>query len=190
MAEPINGDDLLAQIKPVLATQRTQICLRPDLIREWENLNEQLTTTQAEGTRRLAETATKQAKALARKIQKLEADIDAASAWFVFQALPVAKYQALVAEHPPREGDQFDLYAGHNREVVQDELIRQCLIDPVFSDAGWETFKATCAPSEWAALRDAANEANGGAVAPPKSPLASLILSKSGNASESPERGV
>lgn len=186
MTQPIDGDALLAKLKPTLKIVRQQVCMRPDLMDEWEAAESALIAAQdslAAPGRRLAAQA-ESTEALAERVQAAEAAAEEASVWFEFQALPVEKYQMLVAEHPPRGDNHLDLFAGHDREAVADELVRRCLINPVFSEAGWAEYKATCRASVWGALRDAASEANGGQVAPPKSLVASPAPSKSGSASE------
>lgn len=192
MTGPVDGDALIARVSPTLKETRTQICLRPDLVTQWEKLNEELTeeTQKAVDGRLNQGSVSAKAKQFARKIQKLEAEIEDASAWFTFRAMPKDEFHALCAEHPARENDRLDMMVGYNREAVGNLLVRVCLIDPVFSDAGWERFSATCGPTEWQELRDASFDANGGVGEIPKSQLASLILAKpsSGSASRAPGR--
>ena len=184
MSEPINGDVLLARVKPVLKESRTQICLRPDLVERHEILSDELAKAQesAPAARMAGKGSTAEAKKIAKDIVALEAEIEGASAWFVHRALPKDEFRALCAKFPPRKDNQIDLVAGYDRDAVADLLIRECLIDPVFSDTGWAAFLTTCAPTEWSELRDNAFEANGG-TSVPKSLLASQVLSPKGNAS-------
>lgn len=181
MNAPVNGDDFLARVKPVLKEHRVQICLRPDLVQRWEQLNEQLAESRAQSAGgRLSDgkAATAAQKKLAKDIVALEAEIDAASAWFTFRALPAADFRALCAEFPPRKDNQIDQITGYDRDAVADALIRRCLVDPVFSEAGWAEFMSVCAPTEWQELRDGVFEANGGTEKAPKSRLASEVLSR------------
>lgn len=185
MSEPINGDELLARIKPQLRTVKTQICLQPDLLEAWEDAAEELAAAEdAAGAGRLAGASAKAPKAAQKKLDDIEAKIDEVSPWFTFRAMPTEEYQALTAKHPPREDDQIDLFAGHNRDAVVAVLVRECLVDPVFSDEGYKALLASCAPSQWAAMRDAALEVNGGAVKPPKSRRESPRLSVPASDSE------
>lgn len=185
MSAPVNGDDLLARIKPKLRRIRHQVCLRPDLLDQWQDASDELKAARdAATTGRLNSEETSALRGYAETVKAIEDEMDAVSPWFEFEALSIPQYQALVAEHPPREGDQMDLYAGHNRDAVLDALVRRCLVDPVFSDEGWATFLETCAPAEWSALRSAVTEANGGTVKPPKSRLASRLLAGPANDSE------
>lgn len=184
MAEPINGDELLARVKPQLKEHRTQICLRPDLVDEWERLDKELREAKETTTGRLSAGNSAAVEKLAQQVVDVEAQIEEASAWFTFRALPQSQYRAVLADHPPREDNQMDAIAGHDRDAVADVLIRKCLVDPTFTEAGWRTFMETCAASEWVELREAAFEANGGSVTPPKSALASEVLSKRAPASK------
>lgn len=184
MSEPIDGDALLARIKPQLRRIRTQVCLQPNLLEEWEDAQAALDAAQDATGGRLNGEKAKAPKKLADRLAAIEAEIDKSSPWFEFEAMPIEKYQALAAKHPPRENDQMDIYYGHNRDAVIKELVRACLVDPVFSDEGWREFMATCAPSEWAALRDAVTEVNGGSVKPPKSRQGSRRVREPANVSE------
>jgi hypothetical protein len=175
---PINGDELLARVKPVLKEQRVQICLRPDLMQQHENLEEELRTGAAMGGNRLNPSGKTGPRTTAEAIQALEEEIEAASVWFTFRALPKDEFRAMTTAYPPRPEVPLDLYWGYNQAEMAEALVRKCLIDPVFSEEGWASFVATCAPGEWAELRDAVMEANGGSFTPPKSLLASQVLNR------------
>lgn len=184
MSEPINGDELLAKIKPQFKEVRTEVCLRPDLIEQWSELNAALAAEQGKTAGRLSDgTVSPEAKKLAKKITAVETEIVAASMPFTFRALPIDEYQSLCTEHPPRKDVQFDHLRGYNLDAVAEALVRRCLVDPVFTDDGWDKLRAALGRSEWDELRNAAAEANGGAAAPPKSALALRVLGKSDNAS-------
>lgn len=187
MSEPTSGDELLASIKPKLRVIRTQVCLQPDLLEQWEDLSSELAEAQeSAGGGRMNGPEVKTAKSLQRKLDDLEAVIDEVSPWFTYKAMPTKEYQALTAQHPPREDNQIDMFAGHDRDAVVSELVRKCLVgvakqehdDPMpVSDQAWADLLPNIAPSQWAVLRDTALEVNGGAVTPPKSQRASLRLS-------------
>lgn len=184
----IDGDALIAKIKPTLPEVRTQIVLRPDLVDEWEKANAALENAEAAAaaSKRMNGQAGQPAnlKKLAEAVRKAESEIEATSPWFTFRAIPAEDYQSMCAKHPPRKDDQLDAYAGHNREAVENALVRECLIDPEFSDEGWATLKATLSPSEWAEMRNSALQANGESVKPPKSLRASLLLGRLDSESE------
>lgn len=196
MSEPIDGDALIASIKPVLKQHRVQICLRPDLVSDWGHKDAELKELLAKpaGTGRLAGegSPTAAAKKLAREITKLEAEIEQASVWFTYRALPSDKFRALCAKNPPRDKNQFDLLIGYDQDAVAEILMSParegkdqygCLIDPVFSDEGWAALLPSIGASEWQELRDGAFEANGATKTDPKSATASSVLSRRGSAS-------
>lgn len=181
----MNGDELLAKIQPKLKEVRVQVCMRPDLIDQWHELDAELRTEQARAGGRLNDVAAStDSKRIAKKQQAVEAEIEESSIWFTFRALTKAAYEALCAEHPPRKDNQFDVIRGHNVQAVGDSLVRASLVDPVFTDEGWLNLQASLAQSMWDALVEGSNEANGGLRTPPKSELASRVLTKRGSGSE------
>ena len=165
----VNGDALLEQIQPKLRTGRTQICLDSALLDEYHEAAAELSQAQSTSATRLNGKQATAPKKLAARVDELLARVEQASTWFEFKAMPIAEYQALCAEHPPRAGNQMDLFYGHDRDAVINALVRKCMTSPTFSDEGWERFLQTCIPSEWAELRDTVTEVNGGSVKPPKS---------------------
>lgn len=206
MSDPQNGADLLARIKPQMRVETTSVCLRPDVIQRWEENEKKLVAAQAiaAGTgrgERLAGGATKEAKAakaeaerLAEEQQALEAEIEQTEVQFAFRAMSKDAWRALCDSHPPRKNNELDMYAGYNRDAVNDQAVRDCLIDPVFEDCAkrdcphhecgsWQQLVKTINPSEWAELRRTVNSANQGVVDAPKSVLASQILSRRDSAS-------
>ena len=194
MSEPQNGAELLARIRPTLATQSTQICLRPDLIKAWEEANEALAEAKVKdggGQGRMADRndASAATKKLAKKVQALEAEIEDHAITFTFRALPKDEYRALCEQHPPRKDNNVDHFVGHNREAVEDAAVRACLIDPVFDNASWAELMAVCNPSEWNELRETVRVVNGSVTDVPKSQLASQVLAKRAPGSRQPARG-
>src|SRR5690349_11242648 len=109
MTEPQSGAELLARIKPRLREDRTQLCLRPDLLDAWADAAETLAEKQAESqqSERLGtkgNTAT--VKKLAAEVQRIENEIAETGIWFHFRAMPKSAWQALCAEHAPRSNNQ------------------------------------------------------------------------------------
>lgn len=193
MTGPIDGDALLAKIKPQAKEVRVQVCLRPDLVDEWHRVNEALQIEQAKtagssGGRLGATTpektpATPAAKKLAKQLGDLEDQIEESSPWFTFVGLMKPEYEALCMAHPPRKDNQFDIIRGYDIVAVTDALVRRCMVDPKFSDEGFLALQGSIGQDQWNDLVQGAQDANAGAEAPGKSELASLIRSKRGNAS-------
>lgn len=195
MSTPQNGAELLARIRPVLATKSTQICLRPDLIQAWEEANEVLVASRAQdttGEMRMADRTSPSAasKKAAKRVKELEDEIEANAITFTFRALPKDEWRALCEQHPPRKGNQIDQFLGHDKDAVEDAAVRKCMIDPVFDDASWGELLAVCNPSEWNELRETVREVNGSVTNLPKSQLASQVLAKRGATSKQPARGA
>lgn len=197
MSDPVSGADLLKRIRPTLAEESHQVCLRPDLIEAWEEANGQLqelvakaarTEAGQQGARLSQKPNTAQVKA-AKAVQDIEAELDASSPWFRFRALPKDVFRALCDDHPPRRDNQVDQMTGYNRDMVLDEMVRASLIDPVFDDESWAELTATLASGEWDELRKVSNHVNRGVVEPPKSVLASRILARPNSGSKSPAPG-
>lgn len=176
---PASGAELLKRIRPVLAEEAVEICLRPDLIEAWNDANEELQALAAQGMKgaRVGSKPTAQIKK-AKQVQELEREIEESSVVFRFRALPKADWRALCDDHPPRPDNEVDQWTGYNRDAVLDQAVRDSLIDPVFDAASWDELGQTLSGGEWDELRKAANKVNRGVVESPKSVLASMILSK------------
>lgn len=202
---PESGAAILARVKPRRRRESTLVCLRADLLRDWEtedaalrelqtqragNINRLNPGTSTEDTLDEAEkSGHADIRAQARKVRKIEQQIEESQIEFVFEQMNKDEWSALLDEHPPREDNQVDHIVGYDREAVLEALVYRCLVQPVFerceepgcdhSECGtWEQLTGTISPSEWRELRDTANRANSGVVDPPKSVLASLILDK------------
>lgn len=183
--QPLNGAQLLADIKPRLREADARICLRPDLVDAFVAAEEALLRSQAgdAGNQRLGSGVSAETKRLAKQVRELEAELDKSEVRFLFRAITKARFNEITDSHPPREQNMFDLTVGYNREAVDNELVRACLIDPEFDDASWQQLLEVCNPSEWEHLTDVVRECNGVMKYAPKSAAASAILDKPSAAS-------
>lgn len=182
MSDPQSGAELLARIRPVKREESTYLCLRPDLLDAWEEANTQLAASQVNDAAgaRLSSKSSEATTELAERVAAIEEEIEATQVKFTMRAMSKDQWQALCDIHPPRKGNELDLFAGYNRDAVVDAAIRECLIDPVFDDASWREFIELCNPSEWNELRRLQTSVNRPVVETPKSPLASRILGRRG----------
>jgi hypothetical protein len=190
---PQSGADVLARIQPRLREDATQICLRPDLLDEWEEANEALMESQQQdvSANRLATGGvSKRTKTLAEKVQAIEAQIEEASMRVRFRAMPKDDWTVLCEQHPPRPGNDMDAILGYNPDAVLDAAVRACMIDPVFDDKSWADFVKVCNPGEWKELKETAGGVNRAVTSTPKSVWAERALSKRGAASKSPASGA
>lgn len=207
---PQSGAELLARIKPRLNEDWREIVLRPDLAVELEEADSELMDSRirdaaaqpAEAEKRMGTKPAGDSPAtveLAERVEELRQAMIASAVRFTFRALPRNKFRSLCDSLPPRKDDQYDAFAGYNRQALADSLVRASLIDPVFDDADWDTVLQALAdgtfaaieagrdwrqlvdligPGQWEALLKLAESVNGSVVHDvPKSPLASEVLS-------------
>lgn len=211
--KPRNGAELLKAIEPQLAEVRTKICLRPDLVEEYNTAHDELDDLKTEGDRlrrqaegsrggRLAssksaaEVENEQAqRKAAEKVRRIEQRMAKYEVEFVFHGMPKDQWRDLVDSNPPREGNQVDLFTGYNRAAVLDGAVRPSLVDPEFDDCetkdcehddcfSWQYLMRLLNAGQWDRMRDAASNANTGVAEVPKSQTASDILQKAAAASK------
>lgn len=201
----VSGADVLARVKPQRRVEKTHVCLRADLIAEFQSEDRKLEEMKAEllgKSNRMhpgTDPDSPEIRTQARKVRKLEEQIEASQVEFAFESRNKDEWAALTADHPPRKDNQFDHMVGYDRDAVLDALVRECMVSPTFEDCtqgtreepcthedcgSWQQLVAVINPAEWRELRDTANLANSGVVDPPKSPLASRILDRRKTASE------
>lgn len=198
---PKSGAELLQSIKPVKRRGHTYLCLRPDLLNEWEALTHELQMEAAQSTasNRLGgggvAAKTPAMKAKAKRIVDLEKAIDAAQVKFVMESMPSPEFNRLKTENPPRDGVVIDTFFGYDKAAVSALSIRECIIDPIWEDCesvdhpervcdhsdcgSWQQLVTLLNPSEWQELETLWASVNGAQVMPPFSELAHLILEPS-----------
>ena len=198
---PLDGAAMLARVKPKRRVERTAVCLRADLVAELDAEDEKLGDLKVEAmgnTNRLnpgGEPDSPAIRAQARKVRKIEDQIVDSQVTFAFESRNKDEWAALTADYPPRRDNQFDQLVGYHREQVLDALVRECMIEPVFTDCAdpecthdecgsWQQLVKVINPAEWKELKDTANLANSGVVDPPKSQLASLVLDRRASGSK------
>ncbi len=183
----------MTDIKSILAEARlpertVPICLRGDLVAEYEELDRQL----EEANRRAADSlAGNGAGELLDRIEALQEEMRAATVTFRVRALPKPAWRALLAAQPPRHDDddkpnQEDAAIGVNMETFWDAIARACLIEPVIDD---ETGAMMAGPEgrltdrQIGQLADAAWAVNRGDVSVPFSLAVSQARRTTGTAS-------
>lgn len=205
--KPRNGAELLKSVQPKLARDTANICLRPDLLNEYNQAVIELDRLRDEGERlakeaggskggRLASAKTpdqvenEQAqRKQAEKVRGIEDRMAKFEVPFEFEAMDKDKWRDLCDSNPPREGNQIDLYTGYNRDVVLDEAVRPSLMDPEFDDCDdngcehadcytWQYLVRLLNFGQWNRMRDTAERVNNGVAEVPKSKTASDILSR------------
>jgi len=185
---PESLSEMLARISPKRREVTVYLCLRPDLLDEWEALNQELSDAEkaaAAAPSRLGARATKGMRDLATRLQEVETEIEATQAAFKLRAMPKDEWNSLCSEHPPRKGDELDAYAGYNRVTLIDAAVPRCVVDPVIdSPEAWDALVPYLNPSEWNELRSGVTMVNQAVTTAPKSSAAERILSQNSAASK------
>jgi hypothetical protein len=176
------GAEILARINPQLDEDWVEICLRPDLVAELEELYSELLDAETQDAQRPARNTgvapSDWTIVLAQQVEAARYLIEESAVRFVFRGLPKDKFRALCDEHPPRPNDATDAYVGYDRVSLGDALVRASLLEPVFDAESWPDLVKVIAVGEWNRMRQYAEKVNGSVVTEaPKAPRASAILS-------------
>lgn len=121
------------------AERSVPVCLRADLVAEWEAADRDLKRIQAQDDDSKEGAGTGE---LIERIQALEAQMAEHTDEYRLRALPRHKFRKLVADHPPRldeQGDPIraDAVLGLNRDTFFPALIRLSVVEPVLDDDDW-----------------------------------------------------
>lgn len=173
---------LLASAK--LPEKEVRICLRADLLVEYEAAEAALAEAQKHASDSLG--AGEGVEAAAQRVVDLGDEMAAASAVFRLRAVGRRRWTALYAEHPPRPDDKRDAMTGFNRDSFFDALVKACIVDPQMSDGQWEQLAELLSAAQWDALVEAAWDVNQAGVDVPFSSAASRALNRTDPASERP----
>jgi hypothetical protein len=119
------------------AERTVPICLRGDLVADWEAADRELKRA-ADENRSADSKEGAGLGALVEKVRALEAQMLEHSENWRLRALPRHEFRALVAAHPPRLGeDQMPIpedRPGINRDTFPSALIRASLVEPELDD--------------------------------------------------------
>lgn len=175
----------MTNLKEILAgahlPERTvPLCLRGDLVAEFEELERKLEDT---GRRPADSLAGDGSGDIIDRMEALQDQMRASTVTFRLRALPKPKWRALLAAHPPRRGDDGeplaeDVTIGVNRETFFDAIIRACLVDPEVDDETWDMMageNGRLTDRQLATLTDAAWDVNRGEISIPFSRAASRV---------------
>lgn len=188
----MNIEELLEQARPAERTIR--LCLRGDLQAQWEQLDRDRARAQSEG--RSDSLAGSPAVAIARQMQELSEQMEAATVTFRLRALPRRAYQALVAAHPPRRGPDGKVLpddAEHdlNTATFWEPLIRATAVEPELTEAQWERLLGeVLSDRQFEQLAIAGLATCRGNVDVPFSSAASSLIQGSGGEPSAPDGSV
>jgi hypothetical protein len=161
-----------------LPERTVPICLRGDLVAEFETLDRQLEALTGREADSLEGNGS---DALAERIEALRQQMRDASYTFRLRALARHEFRQLFTDHPPRrdpdtqEFNPRDVNVGVNMDTFFDALIQACTVDPQLTDDQWvELLGAKLTDRQHGTLADAAWYLNRGEVNVPFSQAASL----------------
>lgn len=153
------------------------VCLRADLAADYEATEREIEAL-AESQKAAGSLAGSPTSVLTRRLEELRQEMRAATYTFRLRALSKSAWRALVAEHPPRKGDDGeplpeDARVGIHMEPFLAALIRVSVIDPVMPEEQWAEFVEKITDRQYSDLCDAAWLLNRGEISVPFSPAAS-----------------
>ncbi|MBB3666396.1 MULTISPECIES: hypothetical protein [Prauserella salsuginis group] len=152
------------------------ICLRGDLVAEWEDLNRQLQERQKQPRDSLDDDG---GMHLAERMQALSDEMRDATVTLRFRAMPRRDWFAKLAKHPPRDGNQFDKALGLNQDAFFEDVIPRCLVEPELDAAELAELLDVLSGAQYQAITNAVWGINGSEVSVPFSPIASRMTASS-----------
>jgi hypothetical protein len=181
------GDSTKKNFKAMLAGARlpektVPICLRGDLVAEFERLDRQLQEARRKPADSLAGTGEGE---ILDRMETVRQQMQDNTCDVVLRAKPKAEWRALCADHSPRKTDdgtidERDVMLGVNAETFFDAIIRACMIDPELDDQTWAEFEAALTDRQFQDLAEAAWAVNRSDVDIPFLPAASRNSRDSG----------
>lgn len=159
------------------------LCLRGDLVAEWERRERELRDRRNAPNRTLAGNDVTE---LAKEVAALEDQMRESTVEFRLRAVHRREWMQLLADHPPREGNQFDKGLGLNSETFYDALVTKCLVEPELSAEELAAVLDVLTAAQFDRLTASAWALNSGDVSVPFSQTASLIITTSEETSRRP----
>lgn len=158
------------------------VCVRGDLVAEFEALGKQLQAIRDKPTDRLV--GNPEARRVAERMEALRQEMLDHTVELRFRAMEKQAFRDLKLQHPARKDNQTDLLAGVNLDTIPDPLIRACLVSPVIPEDDQETWPAFVDGihfGEWDRLFTTCWYLNQNPVSVPFSETASLVNQSSGS---------
>lgn len=181
-------DDFLGDFTP--PTVDVRICPRTDLRDKHRELERRLVESSQSPSSSLADSGG--AKGLAEELQAVEAEMEAATRSFRFQALSRRRWRGLLAGHPPQKQHKSE-GLDFNPETFPVAAIAACAVEPAMNAEQAEKLADALPLGEFERLWAGVLEVNLGVSGNPKSMIATAILRTNGASSttaaleESPE---
>lgn len=173
--------DIKALIASAALPERSvEVCLRPDLFAQLQDLERQLVDAEQERKSVGASLASGSvSRTLAAEMEAVRQQMLAESTTFLLRALPRKQMRALRAEHPARPDNAMDALRGCNIEDVAEALVRRCVVAPELDEADWTALDDLLSDGQWQLLAQAAWAINDADVEVPFLRAASRILQTS-----------
>jgi hypothetical protein len=174
--------DVAALIKAAKRPERTvQVFLAGDQVAEFEELDRQREAAQRQGTESLDAGP---AVVLAQRMKELRTRMADSAVTIRLRALSRLAYDKLLAEHPPRRGDDGEVLpsdlSGFNSATFYEPLIRACWVEPVLDpEVLTQLLDEVLSNRQFDEVAMTALVVNRGTVDVPFSPAASRLLSSS-----------
>lgn len=179
----LSTKDKIAKAK--LPTKDVEICLQTDLQERYEALHEQMAEAYARERADKRLNSAGESKRIAQQIEALQEQMREYTITFRIRSLG-RRWQHLVDQHPPREGNTEDLFLGYNPESFGDAAIRACTAEPAdLDDEDWDDLLGTdeadgkLTAAQYKDLWDAVLDMNVRKISLPNSSAASRILQAS-----------
>lgn len=167
-------DDWIDGYEP--RTVEVRICTRYDLLDQHAKLEGQLAV----------ETGDARRKTLARKITKLETEIETLEKVFVFADFG-GQWMDLIGHHPPTKAQlDADKNLDHNPETFPVAAVAASSSQPKLTEDQVKKLRARLQHTQWQKIWGAVLEANLGLASAPKSVLAGLVLRRNGASGTTP----
>jgi hypothetical protein len=147
--------DLITQAKPV--SRSVEICLRGDLHADLEDATRDL----AAAIDAKDQPATEAATARVTDVRRAMAD---SVVTVRFEAMPRARWLALIAEHAPRDGNTTDERLGFNTDALYAAAIRGSWVSPEATPADLDLLLERVNDGQFSDLADAAFSVNARSV--------------------------
>lgn len=189
MRKKTNHKQLIKNAKP--PEKVVQVCMRSDLAAEWEELERQLQEEQVKPSGSLS--GNPEARRISEAMDALREQMAEHEIGFRLRAVPRRKYQAMIADNPPRKDDSLDNAVGYNFDAFSEALIRISVVEPALDAEDWDALLGTDDDSgiltagQYDALISAAGSLNRGNQGVPFSRAAYAITHGSAGGSEQPD---
>lgn len=161
-------DQLLDEAQ--LPRRAVSVCLRGDLIAEFQRLQDQLDqhNEQKAKDKRLA--GSKAGAGIAEKMEKLRDQMRASSIELTVEAFPGTEWRALKGDHPmPDEPSPHDMVVRANAQTLFNDAVPKAIVEPELTDEQWAKLDKKMPDGEFQRLVDAVYDLNESAVVVPKS---------------------